>query len=100
MAARSSQLRAPCSRAIASAPRKHASTSGAASPLLGLRRRRDPVRRQVVSAVLALSVVLLAFGVIRMGTADNYRAVLALDEITDALVVDIAEGDDACVTLV
>jgi acetoacetyl-CoA synthetase len=34
-------------------------------------------------------------GGIRMGTAEIYRAVLALDEITDALVVDIArEGDD------
>ena len=31
-------------------------------------------------------------GGIRMGTAEIYRAVLALDEITDALVVDIAEG--------
>jgi acetoacetyl-CoA synthetase len=33
-------------------------------------------------------------GGIRMGTAEIYRAVLALDEITDALVVDIAQGDD------
>jgi acetoacetyl-CoA synthetase len=34
-------------------------------------------------------------GGIRMGTAEIYRAVLALDEITDALVVDIPqEGDD------
>ena len=31
-------------------------------------------------------------GGIRMGTAEIYRAVLALDEITDALVVDIAQG--------
>ena len=29
-----------------------------------------------------------------MGTAEIYRAVLALDEITDALVVDVAEGEE------
>ena len=34
-----------------------------------------------------------------MGTAEIYRAVLALDEITDALVVDIAKGDDAWMPL-
>jgi acetoacetyl-CoA synthetase len=34
-------------------------------------------------------------GGIRMGTAEIYRAVLAVDEITDALVVDIArDGED------
>jgi acetoacetyl-CoA synthetase len=33
-------------------------------------------------------------GGIRMGTAEIYRAVLALDDVTDALVVDIPEGDD------
>jgi acetoacetyl-CoA synthetase len=34
-------------------------------------------------------------GGIRMGTAEIYRAVLAIDEITDALVVDISrEGED------
>src|SRR4051794_35919951 len=34
-------------------------------------------------------------GGIRMGTAEIYRAVLALDEVTDALVVDIPrEGED------
>ncbi len=34
-------------------------------------------------------------GGIRMGTAEIYRAVLALDEITDALVVDVPrEGDE------
>jgi acetoacetyl-CoA synthetase len=34
-------------------------------------------------------------GGIRMGTAEIYRAVLAIDEITDALVVDIPrEGED------
>jgi acetoacetyl-CoA synthetase len=38
-------------------------------------------------------------GGIRMGTAEIYRAVLALDEITDALVVDIADGDDAWMPL-
>jgi acetoacetyl-CoA synthetase len=38
-------------------------------------------------------------GGIRMGTAEIYRAVLALDEITDALVVDIAQGDDAWMPL-
>ena len=38
-------------------------------------------------------------GGIRMGTAEIYRAVLALDEITDALVVDVAEGDDAWMPL-
>jgi acetoacetyl-CoA synthetase len=38
-------------------------------------------------------------GGIRMGTAEIYRAVLALDEITDGLVVDIAEGDDAWMPL-
>jgi acetoacetyl-CoA synthetase len=38
-------------------------------------------------------------GGIRMGTAEIYRAVLALDEITDALVVDIANGDDAWMPL-
>jgi acetoacetyl-CoA synthetase len=38
-------------------------------------------------------------GGIRMGTAEIYRAVLALDEITDALVVDIAKGDDAWMPL-
>src|SRR4029079_14065867 len=37
-------------------------------------------------------------GGIRMGTAEIYRAVLALDEITDALVVDIADGGDAWMT--
>src|SRR5215210_6543417 len=38
-------------------------------------------------------------GGIRMGTAEIYRAVLALDEVTDALVVDIARGDDAWMPL-
>jgi acetoacetyl-CoA synthetase len=38
-------------------------------------------------------------GGIRMGTAEIYRAVLALDEITDALVVDVATGDDAWMPL-
>jgi acetoacetyl-CoA synthetase len=38
-------------------------------------------------------------GGIRMGTAEIYRAVLALDEVTDALVVDVAEGDDAWMPL-
>jgi acetoacetyl-CoA synthetase len=38
-------------------------------------------------------------GGIRMGTAEIYRAVLALDEITDALVVDISEGDEAWMPL-
>jgi acetoacetyl-CoA synthetase len=38
-------------------------------------------------------------GGIRMGTAEIYRAVLALDEITDALVVDVADGDDAWMPL-
>jgi len=38
-------------------------------------------------------------GGIRMGTAEIYRAVFALDEITDALVVDIAQGDDAWMPL-
>jgi len=38
-------------------------------------------------------------GGIRMGTAEIYRAVLALDEITDALVVDIQDGDDAWMPL-
>jgi acetoacetyl-CoA synthetase len=38
-------------------------------------------------------------GGIRMGTAEIYRAVLALDEIADALVVDIAKGDDAWMPL-
>jgi acetoacetyl-CoA synthetase len=38
-------------------------------------------------------------GGIRMGTAEIYRAVLALDEITDALVVDIAQGDEAWMPL-
>jgi acetoacetyl-CoA synthetase len=38
-------------------------------------------------------------GGIRMGTAEIYRAVLALDEITDALVVDIQQGDDAWMPL-
>ena len=33
-------------------------------------------------------------GGIRMGTAEIYRAVLALDEITDALVVDVPRGDE------
>jgi acetoacetyl-CoA synthetase len=34
-------------------------------------------------------------GGIRMGTAEIYRAVLAIDEVTDALVVDISrEGED------
>jgi acetoacetyl-CoA synthetase len=38
-------------------------------------------------------------GGIRMGTAEIYRAVLALDEIADALVVDVAQGDDAWMPL-
>src|SRR4051794_18690775 len=38
-------------------------------------------------------------GGIRMGTAEIYRAVLALDEVTDALVVDIQQGDDAWMPL-
>ena len=38
-------------------------------------------------------------GGIRMGTSEIYRAVLALDEITDALVVDIAKGDEAWMPL-
>jgi len=38
-------------------------------------------------------------GGIRMGTAEIYRAVLALDEITDALVVDVPQGDDAWMPL-
>jgi acetoacetyl-CoA synthetase len=33
-------------------------------------------------------------GGIRMGTAEIYRAVLAIDEITDALVVDVSTGGD------
>jgi acetoacetyl-CoA synthetase len=32
-------------------------------------------------------------GGIRMGTAEIYRAVLAVDEVVDALVVDVARGD-------
>ena len=38
-------------------------------------------------------------GGIRMGTAEIYRAVLALDEITDALVVDVPRGDEAWMPL-
>ena len=38
-------------------------------------------------------------GGIRMGTSEIYRAVLALDEITDALVVDIAKGDEGWMPL-
>jgi acetoacetyl-CoA synthetase len=38
-------------------------------------------------------------GGIRMGTAEIYRAVLALEEITDALVVDVPRGDDAWMPL-
>jgi len=38
-------------------------------------------------------------GGIRMGTAEIYRAVLALDDVTDALVVDIPDGDDAWMPL-
>jgi acetoacetyl-CoA synthetase len=39
-------------------------------------------------------------GGIRMGTAEIYRAVLALDEVTDALVVDVPrEGGDAFMPL-
>ena len=38
-------------------------------------------------------------GGVRMGTAEIYRAVLAVDEITDALVVDIAKGGDAWMPL-
>lgn len=34
-------------------------------------------------------------GGIRMGTAEIYRAVLSLDEILDAIVVDITKGDGA-----
>jgi acetoacetyl-CoA synthetase len=33
-------------------------------------------------------------GGVRMGTSEIYRAVLALDEITDALVVDVPRGDE------
>ena len=33
-------------------------------------------------------------GGVRMGTSEIYRAVLALDEIVDALVVDVREGGD------
>jgi acetoacetyl-CoA synthetase len=38
-------------------------------------------------------------GGIRMGTAEIYRAVLALDEVTDALVVDVPRGDEAWMPL-
>ena len=39
-------------------------------------------------------------GGIRMGTAEIYRAVLAVDAITDALVVDVpVEGEDAWMPL-
>ena len=34
-------------------------------------------------------------GGVRMGTSEIYRAVLALDEIVDALVVDVPRGGDA-----
>src|SRR3954451_795707 len=38
-------------------------------------------------------------GGVRMGTSEIYSAVEGVDEITDALVVDIAEGDDAWMPL-
>ncbi len=50
-----------------------------------LRRRRDPVPRQVVAVTMVLVLALLAFGVIRMGTAD-----LQQNEIAQSL----DEGDD------
>ena len=36
-------------------------------------------------------------GGVRMGTAEIYRAVLALDEVVDALVVDVPRGDGGAV---
>jgi acetoacetyl-CoA synthetase len=38
-------------------------------------------------------------GGVRMGTSELYRSVLALDEILDALVVDVAAGDGSRMTL-
>lgn len=38
-------------------------------------------------------------GGIRMGTSEFYRAVFALDEVTDALVVDVPQGDTGRITL-
>jgi acetoacetyl-CoA synthetase len=38
-------------------------------------------------------------GGVRMGTSELYRSVLALDEIVDALVVDVPRGDDLRMTL-
>jgi acetoacetyl-CoA synthetase len=38
-------------------------------------------------------------GGVRMGTSELYRSVLALAEVTDALVVDISEGDELRMSL-
>ena len=38
-------------------------------------------------------------GGVRMGTSELYRSVLALDEVSDALVVDVSRGDDLRLTL-
>jgi acetoacetyl-CoA synthetase len=38
-------------------------------------------------------------GGVRMGTSELYRSVLALDDVVDALVVDISDGDDLRMTL-
>jgi acetoacetyl-CoA synthetase len=38
-------------------------------------------------------------GGVRMGTSELYRSVLALDEIVDALVVDVPDGDGSRMTL-
>src|SRR5439155_26646151 len=38
-------------------------------------------------------------GGVRMGTSELYRSVLALDEIVDALVVDVPHGDGSRMSL-
>ncbi len=38
-------------------------------------------------------------GGVRMGTSELYRSVLALDEVTDALVVDVPQGEGSRMTL-
>jgi hypothetical protein len=53
-----------------------------------LRRRRDPAPRQIIAVTLALSLALLAFGVIRMGTAD-----LQQNEIAQSL----EDGGDSAI---
>jgi len=57
-----------------------------------LRRRRDPVPRQLIAGTLVVSMVLLAFGVLRLGLADLEQNEIALSLAEGA--ESVTEFDD------